>query len=290
VTNTEEFSTTPYWQDWEKIIFWLALADSDLLLWVKALAFGLKMDVRVTEPDVSPLQIQGPKSRDLMHDLFGNLIDGIKHYHCIEASLDGIPLLLTRTGYTGELGYEIYLRDGSRAEDLWDRIVTAGKPYKLQPIGPCNARRIEAGMMSLGFDMTMDDNPYQIYEPNMLKWLVDLEQDADFIGREALARIHSEGVKRKLVGIEIPGDRMVSAVDAFEKTHWDIRIGEEIIGDLRSMAYSPKLEKSIGFAMVPIEYAKLGTRLDIVLPSGDTREATVVEKPFVDPEQRIQKS
>ena len=270
--------------------FWLALADSDLILWVKALAFGLKMDVRVTEPDVSPLQIQGPKSRDLMHDLFGDLIDSIKHYHCIEVSLDGIPLLLTRTGYTGELGYEIYLRDGSRGEDLWERIVTAGKPYKLQPIGPCNARRIEAGMMSLGFDMTMDDNPYQIYEPKMLKWLVDLEQDADFIGREALARIHSEGVKRKLVGIEIPGDRIVSAVDAFEKTHWDVRTGKETIGDLRSMAYSPKLEKSIGFAMVPVKYAKLGTRLDIVLPSGDTREATVVEKPFVDPEQRIQKS
>ena len=145
-------------------------------------------------------------------------------------------------------------------------------------------------MMSLGFDMTMDDNPYQIYEPNMLKWLVDLEQDADFIGREALARIHSEGVERKLVGIEIPGDRIVSALDAFEKTHWDIRKDEATVGDLRSMAYSPKLEISIGFAMVPIECAKLGTRLDIVLPSGDTREARVVEKPFVDPEQRLQKS
>lgn len=83
---------------------------------------------------------------------------------------------------------------------------------------------------------------------------------------------------------------MVSALDAFEKTHWDISAGAETIGDLRSMAYSPKLEKSIGFAMVPIEYAELGMRLDIVLPSGDTREATVVEKPFVDPEQRVQKA
>src|SRR5439155_793044 len=118
--------------------------------------------------------------------------------------LDGIPVILTRTGWTSEVGYELYLLDASRGTDLWERIMEAGQPYEIRPTGPVDIRRIEGGIFNWGADMTYENNPFELG----LDRLVDLDTGADFVAREALARIREEGVKRKIVGLEIDGDRL----------------------------------------------------------------------------------
>jgi len=261
--------------------FWLALADSDVLLWAKGLAIHAGMDVAICEPDVSALQIQGPKSKLVMQALLGDTILGLPYYHFTETELDGIPLIVTRTGWTGEVGYEIFLRDGARGVDLWERVMEAGRPYNIAPTGPSDIRRIEAGILNYGADMTLGDNPYEVG----LGWLVDLDKETNFVGKQALRRVQSEGVSRKLVGVEISG----APVD-FNMTRWRASRDGRAVGHVTSAIFSPRLEKNIGYAMLPIEHAELGTRLTVAVPGSGEREARVVRKPFVDPKKEIPKS
>jgi glycine cleavage system T protein len=260
--------------------FWLALADSDVLLWAKGVAVHSGMQVTIGEPDVSPIQIQGPKSKPVVQALFGDAVLKLPYYFFIETQLDGIAVIVTRTGWTGEVGYEIYLRDGSRGVELWERVMEAGKPYNIKPTGPSDIRRIEAGILNYGADMTLDENPYEVG----LGRLVDLDKSSDFVGKNALKRIKAEGVKRQLVGVEIDGEPI-----KFNQTKWHIRRGGQKIGRITSAIYSPRLKKNIGYAMVPIEYATLGTQLAVETPEEGERVATVVPKPFVDPTKEIPK-
>ncbi len=260
--------------------FWLALADSDVLLWAKGVAYKLGMDIEITEPDVSPMQIQGPKSKEVVRALFGDDVLDLKYYYFLETDLDGIPVIVTRTGWSAEIGYEVYLRDGSRGNELWERVMEAGKPFGIRPTGPSDIRRIEAGILNYGIDMTLDNNPYELG----LGWLVDLDQETDFIGKDALARIKTEGTSQKLVGVEIGGD----ALD-LNMTRWPVKAGDAEVGFITSAIYSPRLEKNIGYAMVGIDHAELGTTLTVEAPPGDA-EATVVRKPFVDPKKDLPKS
>jgi glycine cleavage system aminomethyltransferase T len=260
--------------------FWLALADSDVLLYAIGLAASLDMDVTVGEPDVSPLQIQGPKSKDVVSHLFGEQALALKYYWFLETDLDGIPVVLTRTGWTGEVGFEVYLRDGSRGTDLWERIMEAGRPYEIRPTGPSDIRRVEAGILNYGADMTLENNPFEVG----LDRLVDLDKDQDFMGREALRRVASEGVRRRLVGVEIDGDRL-----SFNDERWPVTDGgSPPLGAVTSALFSPRLEKNIGYAWVPTGQATIGTTLTVTTPSGD-RQATVVPVPFVDPSKEIPK-
>ena len=261
--------------------FWLALADSDMLLWAKGVALNLDLDVNVGEPDVSPLQVQGAKSKPVMQKLFGDEVLELPYYYFIETSLDGIPVVVTRTGWTGEVGFEIYLRDGSRGVELWERVMEAGKPYNIAPTGPSDIRRIEAGILNYGADMTLENNPYEVG----LGWLVNLKQEADFIGKEALKKIKEEGAKKKLVGIEIEGDRI-----EFNKEKWPVVRDGKQIGQVTSAIHSPRLKKNIGYAMVPTDYSELGTELAVVHPDRGMTQATVVPKPFIDPDKEIPKS
>ena len=261
--------------------FWLALADSDVLLWAKGVAYNSGLDVEIREPDVSPLQIQGPKSKEVVKTLFGDKVLDLKYYYFLETKLDGIPVIVTRTGWSGEVGYEIYLRDGSRGDELWEKVMEAGRPFHIAPTGPSDIRRIEAGILNHGIDMTLENNPYEVG----LDRLVDLDQEADFIGKKALSRIKADGVRRKLVGIEIEGRPL-----DLNMTRWPVARNGQQLGQVTSAVYSPRLKKNLGYAWVPIEYAELGTHLTITLPDGDERSATVVPKPFVDPEKEIPKS
>jgi glycine cleavage system T protein len=265
----------------DKDTIWLSLANSDTLLWAQGVAVHAGMDVEITEPDVSPLQVQGPKSKDVVRDLFGPKVLQLPYYSFMEAKLDGIPVLVTRTGWSAEVGYEIYLRDGSRGGDLWDRVMAAGKPHNIRPIGPSELRRIEAGILNYGSDMTLQDNPFEVG----LGWLVDLDKRSDFVGKAALKRIKKEGVRKKLVGVEIHGPK----IHSWLSEPWPVRAKGKPIGRLTAMTYSPRLQKNVGYAMVPIEHAKLGTRLTIGTPKGD-RDATVVRRPFVDPGKDLPKS
>jgi glycine cleavage system aminomethyltransferase T len=267
--------------------FLLSLADSDVELWARGVAHNSDYDVTVKEVDVAPVQVQGPKSKDVMVDLFGESILDVPYYFMRRYELDGMKVLVSRTGYTAELGYEIYLNEATKhAMRLWDAVLEAGKPHDLAVIGPCHIRRIEGGILALGADMWYDTNPYEVgmgYD-----WMVDLEAGGDFIGKEALARIKREGPKRKLVGVEIGGERLGAYNDGSMIDVFPVNKDGSRIGEVTSACFSPRLEKNIGFAMVPIEHAELGIELEVERPEGTT-SAVVVEKPFIDPKKETPK-
>jgi len=260
--------------------FWLALADSDVLLWAKGVAVHSGMNVQIGEPDVSPMQIQGPKAKQVVQALFGDQVLELPYYYFLEMALDGIPVVVTRTGWSAEVGYEIYLRDGSRGVELWERVMKAGQAYHIVPAGPSDIRRVEAGILNYGADMTLENNPYEVG----LGWLVDQDKAADYLGKDALKRIKAEGVKRKLVGVEIEGERI-----EFNMTKWTVSREGRPVGHITSAIYSPRLEKNIGYAMLPIDDAALGTQVTVMVENSDARIATVVQKPFVDPKKDIPK-
>ena len=267
--------------------FWLSLADSDVELWARGVAHGSKYDVTVKEIDVGPVQVQGPKSKDVMVDLFGESILEIPYYFVRPFEVDGMKVLVSRTGYTAELGYEIYLYEASKnGTKLWEAVLEAGKPHDLAVIGPCHIRRIEGGILALGCDMWFDTNPYEVgygYD-----WMVDLESGADFIGKDALHQIKLEGAKRLLVGVEIEGANLGSFNDGAMIDVFPVHLNGSRIGEVTSACWSPKLEKNIGFAMVPTEHSELGTEFEIEKPD-ETVGAVVVPKPFVDPEKETPK-
>jgi glycine cleavage system aminomethyltransferase T len=255
--------------------FWLACADSDVLLWAKGLALrsGLRVDIR--ELDVAPLQLQGPKSRQVAHALFGERIAGLGYYGFFETRLDGIPLIVTRTGWTGELGYELYLLDPSRGEDLWNRVLAAGKPFGIAPTGPSDIRRIEAGILNYGIDMTIENDPYEVG----MGRLDDLDKPQEFVGRDALRRITEKGPGRRLVGLEIGG----APLD-LNMTRWPVRADGGALGHVTSAVHSPRLDKNIGYAFVPAQHAAEGARFEVATSAG-ARAATVVPMPFFDPKR-----
>jgi glycine cleavage system aminomethyltransferase T len=271
--------------------FWLSVADGDVLLWAKGVAAASGMDVQIREPDVAPVQIQGPKSKDLMVDLFGENILDLKYYWMDEHELDGMDVVVSRTGYTGEVGFEIYLKNASRdGMKFWDTVLEAGKPHDLAVIGPSQIRRVEAGILSYGSDIALDNNPYSDYHflnpyEVGLEYTVELDQEADFIGKEALKRIADEGVSRKVVGIELMGDPLVGYIEDYLHV---VENGSQI-GQVSSAFWSPRLKTNIGYALVPIEYADLGTELTVRQASGEVK-ARVVEKPFIDPKKQTVKA
>jgi glycine cleavage system aminomethyltransferase T len=271
--------------------FWLSVADGDVLLWAKGVAAASGMDVQIREPDVAPVQIQGPKSKDLMVDLFGENILDLKYYWMDEHELDGMDVVVSRTGYTGEVGFEIYLKNASRdGMKFWDKVLEAGKPHDLAVIGPSQIRRVEAGILSYGSDIALDNNLYSDYHflnpyEVGLEYTVDLDQEADFIGKEALKRIADEGVSREVVGIELMGDPLVGYIEDYLQV---VENGSQI-GQVSSAFWSPRLKTNIGYALVPIEYADLGTELTVRQATGEVK-ARVVEKPFIDPKKQTVKA
>ncbi len=261
--------------------FWLALADSDVLLWAQGVALNAGLRVKITEPDVSPLQIQGPRAKEVVQALFGDPVTKLRYYWFLETKLDGIPVVVTRTGWTGEVGYEVYLRDGSRGDELWERIMSAGAAWNIKPTGPSDIRRIEAGILNWGADMTLENNVYEVG----LERLVDEAKEASYIGRDALARIRKEGVRRKLAGIEIEGPRI-----EFNAAKWPVSAAGKAVGRVTSAIWSPRFQKNIGYAMVPLAHAALGTTLQVSIPGAGERKATVVTMPFIDPTKEIPKT
>ncbi len=260
--------------------FWLSLADSDVLLWAQGVAVNSGMDVEIREPDVSPLQLQGPNSGKIMQALFGEQIDRLRYYWLEEHELDGIPLIVSRTGWSSELGYEIYLRDGSRGDELWETIMAAGKPFGLQPGHTSSIRRIEAGMLSYHSDMDIHTNPFELG----LERLVDLEMEADFVGKAALARIARAGVSRLQAGLELDGEPLAGP----NTECWPISHRGETVGRVTSAIYSPRLEANIALAMMQIEHTALATEVEVDTPDG-RRAAKVVPKPFYDPRKALAK-
>ncbi|GAB5431777.1 MAG: glycine cleavage T C-terminal barrel domain-containing protein [Epibacterium sp.] len=258
--------------------FWISLADSDILLWAQGVAVHSGLDVQICEPDVSPLQLQGPKSGLVMQELFGESIMDLKYYWLRELDLDGIPLIVSRTGWSSELGYELYLRDGSQGDALWERIMAAGMQHGLKPGHTSSIRRIEGGMLSYHADADIHTNPFELGFDR----LVNLDMEADFIGKAALKRIQKEGPARLQVGLIIDA----APLRGPNTTFWPITKNGETIGKVTSAVYSPRLEKNIALAMVDAEHAVIGSDVEVTMTSGAT-SASVVERPFFDPRKQI---
>lgn len=258
--------------------WWMALADSDAGLYALGAALYSGLDVRVTYPEVYPIQVQGAKAKDVMVSLLGDRILDIKYYWTVRTELDGIPIVISRTGWTAVVGYEIYLCDPTRGDDLWNAVMEAGKPHGIRPIAPCEARRIEAGIFNYGSDMTIANNPFQIMG---LERLVE-EQEADYVGKDALTRIRAEGVDRKLVGIEIEGGELAAELAEY----WPVNVDGRRVGHVTDAVWSPRLEKNIGYVWVPIELADPGTRLEIETPAGIAIGRTAAI-PFIDPKKEV---
>jgi len=258
--------------------FWLSIADSDVLLWARGVAVNSGMDVDISEPDVSPLQLQGPKSRDVLRAAFGDAPTELKYYRFMEFDWDGVPLIISRTGWSSELGYEIFLRDGTQGDRLWENLMAVGGPLGLKPGHTSSIRRIEAGMLSYHADMTLANNPYELG----MGRLVDLDMEADFISKAALTLIKERGVSQQLVGLEIDGDPFVGSNDFF----WPILKEGVKVGTVTSAIYSPRLQKNIALAMISIDHTASGRVLQVDKLS-ETRACTVVPIPFYDPKKSL---
>ena len=258
--------------------FWLSIADSDVLLWARGVAVNSGMDVDISEPDVSPLQLQGPKSRDVLRAAFGDAPTELKYYRFMEFDWDGVPLIISRTGWSSELGYEIFLRDGTQGEKLWEHLMAVGGPLGLKPGHTSSIRRIEAGMLSYHADMTLANNPYEMG----MGRLVDLDMEADFISKAALTLIKERGVSQQLVGLEIDGAPFVGSNDFF----WPVLKEGVKVGTVTSAIYSPRLQKNIALAMLSIDHTASGRALQVDKLS-ETRACTVVPIPFYDPKKSL---
>jgi glycine cleavage system aminomethyltransferase T len=261
--------------------YWFSLADSDILFWAQGLAAQANYDVEISEPDVSPLQLQGPKSREIMVKIFGNQIADLKYYWFKQFSYNNTELIISRTGWSSELGYEIFLTDSKVGNELYEHIMRIGEPMGLKPGHTSTIRRIEGGMLSYHADMTINTNPLEL---GMDKF-IDLNSNFDFIGKNALIKIKNNGIKRKQVGLILDNKRM----DGPNTRFWVLMHDNKKVGKITSAVYSPRLEQNIALAIVDIDYSNFNQKL-IVNDGNSEFNAVVVNKPFYDPNKNLTKS
>ncbi len=259
--------------------FWFSLSDNSIGIYLQGIAAVSSLDVEVWEIDVCPVQIQGPKSKALMTKIFGSEIGDMPYYGLLKADIDGVPVLLSRTGFSAELGYEIYLYEATvNADKMWNAVLEAGQEFNLHIIAPGHIRRIEAGILSWGQDIDVETNPYQCG----LDWQVDLSK-GNFIGKSALQKIHDQGVSHKLAGLRMGGEK----IDWYPADFYHVYESGEIVGFVTSAFFSPTQGCNIAYAMLPTKLCAIGTELTVRLDEQYAKEpvwAKVVETPFRTPE------
>ena len=260
--------------------FWFALASSDALLFARGLKNAYPdLDVTIREAEVAPLQIQGPKSKDLMIDLLGEEIAELRYYYWTRGEIAGAPVVITRTGWTSEVGYEVYLTDTSRGTEVYDAIMEAGARHGLRPTGPSDIRRIEGAIFNWGADMTFENNAFELG----LERLIDFDlEDSAAISIAAYRRIRQHGVSNKINGVVFDGDPF----PGLNNTKWPVLVAGRIVGNVTSAIYSPRLAANIGYAWLPIGLSEPGQTVQTETEWG-VRQATVKPMPFVDPQKKI---
>ncbi len=251
--------------------FWISPGDGDVILWLQGIAINSGMNVSIHEPDVSPLQISGPKSGKLIQKLFNGEHDGLGYYKAKQTSLKDIPMVIARTGWSGELSYELYLQDRKMGNKLFEIVYEAAQEFNGRVIAPNAIRSIEGGILSYGGDFGREHNPFTIG----LGRLVNLDQEIDFIGKEALKAIKEKGLTEKLVGVELEGDPILKAPENF----WSMKSNNKKVGRLSRAFFSPRLKKNIGLAIIDIDFAEEGTTVSVASPNGDLT-STVVSLPW----------
>ncbi len=239
--------------------FWLSISDTDVLLWVKGLAIGAGFDVEVTDPNVFPLSVQGPKSEMLLSRLITEPLGDVRFFRFIETHIDGIPLVVARTGWSGQGGFELYLANTGEGERLWDLLVDAGEGLNLRTGCPNLIDRIETGLLSHGNDMTLDDNPIEAGLDRFFK----IGKTADYLGREALERIADAGPDRRMVRLKVQGDAIPNPRETYPLTVADTGAS----GCVTSITFSPRLGCNVGLGYVPAETTATGTAITIDTPT-----------------------
>ena len=260
--------------------YWLSLADSDILLWAKGVLINSGMNVSLCEPDVSPLQLQGPKSREIINKIFGEEIGDLGYYRLKKTSINGIPLVISRTGWSSELGYEIFLCDQNKGNILWNIIMDLGTPLGLKPGHTSTIRRVEGAMLSYHADINSNNNPYEVG----LGRLVDLDKENDFIGKLALKKIKKNGIINKQIGLIIECNPLEYPNNEF----WDVINNGQKIGKITSAVYSPRLKQNIALAMIEAKYANIGSHFNIKIKDL-LINCEQVNLPFYDPKKSLAK-
>ena len=260
--------------------FWLSLADSDILLWAKGVAINSRMNVEIFEPDVSPLQLQGPKSKIIIEKIFGEEFSNLKYYQFKKCTHKDIPLYISRTGWSSELGFEIFLCDKNKGKKLWDEILSIGQPFGLKVGHTSTIRRIEGGMLSYHADMDSNNNPYELG----LERLINLEKENDFIGKNALKKIKKNGTKFLQAGVFIKSKPMRDPNTDF----FEIFYKNKKIGKVTSAVFSPRIKKNIGLCLIRKEHVVIGKKYKVKIEK-NFFECEITNIPFFDPEKKITK-
>lgn len=249
--------------------FWISIADSDLLLWVKGIAFGMHLEVEVNEPDVSPLAVQGPRAEDLMARVFGEAVRSIRFFGFRELDFRGRAMLVSRSGYSRQGGFEIYVAGSDMGERLWDALFAAGEDLAVRAGGPNLIERIESGLLSYGNDMSREDTPYECG----LGRFCDAGAALGCVGRDALLRVAEQGPVRQIRGLRIDGEPVPACTE-----HWPVRASVEVVGRVSSAAWSPDFGTNVAIGMLRMTHWQPGTPVEVDTPDG-LRDATVCVLP-----------
>ena len=250
--------------------FWLSTADSDMYLWAKGVSAFSGHEVEITTPHVYPMQLQGPRSAEIMVDVFGEEILDLRYYWWMRSSVDGIDVVISRTGYSSELGYEVYLLGEARGGELWEILMTAGQPYGISPGSPNRIRRIEGGVLDYASDITPDENPLELGLDRLIAW------DTDFLGKAALEKVRDEGVRRRLIGLFLDGP----ALQKNNEHRWPVTSASAKVGFVTNAVHSPRLNRNIAFAMIDVPFGANDTVLTVETVEG-ARNAERTTLPFI---------
>ncbi len=253
--------------------FWLSIADSDVLLWAKGLALGYNLDVTLGEPDVSPLAVQGPKSDDLMSKVFGEIVRDIRFFRFQWLDFQGHPLVVARSGYSKQGGFEIYLDDSSLGLPLWDALWEAGQEFSVAPGSPNLIERVEGGLLSYGNEMTNENNPLECG----LGQYCQLDGSLDFIGREELMRINEAGLQRLIRGILFGEKRCPPCANP-----WPLHADNQVVGHITTAIWSPRFEQNVALGMLDRGYWNAGQAVSVEMPNGLWQSGIIVGLPFPD--------
>lgn len=242
--------------------WWISIADSDLLYWVKGIAYGYRLDVLIDEPDVSPLAVQGPKAEDLMAAVFGNAVRAVRFFRFGYFEFQGRHLVVARSGYSKQGGFEIYLEGGDLGMPLWHALFEAGKSMDVRAGCPNLIERIESGLLSYGNDMTDDNTPHECG----LGRFCNTQTAIGCIGRDALLRVAQEGPVKQIRPISIDGPP-VPLCDRF----WPLMAGDALVGRVSSAVWSPDFNTNVAIGMIRMTHWQPGTELSVQAPDGSRR-------------------
>lgn len=251
--------------------FWLSIADSDVLLWAKGLALGYGLDVQIDEPDVSPLAVQGPKSDALMERVFGAAVSDIRFFQFAKLDFRGHPLVVARSGYSKQGGFEIYLDDSSLGLNLWDAIWDAGQTLNIAPGCPNLIERVEGGLLSYGNEFTRDNNPLEC----AMDAYCSGDSELDYIGKNALDQIRAQGPARSIRGVLFDGGKTPPCANT-----WRLSADNQYAGQITTAAWSPRLKQNVALGMLEKSYWDVGTRVRIECGDGSQRSGVVTALPI----------